>query len=701
MPGPTSTIGAPVEHLDLATIIKVSQAVSGEIVLEKLLDTLMRTAIEHAGAERGVLILPRGVEQRIEAEATTSGDSVIVRPRDASVAAASLPESIAQYVVRTHESVMLDDASAQNPFSADPYIRQHHARSILCLPLINQAKLIGVLYLENNLTPHVFTPTRIAVLKLLASQAAISMENTRLYSDLQQREAKIRRLVDSDIIGIGIWNFAGEVIEANDALLHIVGYGRDDLVSGRVRWTELTPPEWRDADERVVAELKASGSVRPFEKEYLRKDGSRVPVLIGCATFEGMRDEGVAFVLDLTERKRAEEALRRSEEQWRDVFENNPTMYFMVDAAGTVLAVNPFGAEMLGYRVDELVGRPVLSVLHKSDREAVQRHVAQCLGQLGRAHSWEARKVRKDGTVLWVRETAKAVPRANGPIVLIACEDMTAQRSAAEALHQAQADLAHVSRVTTLGEMAASIAHEVDQPLSGVVINANACLRFLTGATPNLDEVRDGLQAIARDGRRAGDVIARIRLLARRTTIEKQPLDINDVIREVVALAEGEAHRLRARLRTELAGDLPRVVGDPVQLQQVVLNLLLNGLDAMHAVTGPRELVIRTQREATRSRPGRGAGLGIRHRPAAGGPHLRGVLHHEAQWPGDGPVDQPVDCRAARRTTLGRAERRSRHDVPFHAVRPPLQRRSRAFTSEQSIPLQSARALAGGSLRNA
>jgi signal transduction histidine kinase len=148
--------------------------------------------------------------------------------------------------------------------------------------------------------------------------------------------------------------------------------------------------------------------------------------------------------------------------------------------------------------------------------------------------------------------------------------------------------------------MAASIAHEVDQPLSGVVINANACLRFLAAASPNLAEVRDGLQAIARDGRRAGDVIRRIRTLARRTATEKRPLDINEVIDEVVALVEGEVRRTRARLRTELAEDLPCVLGDRVQMQQVVLNLLLNGLEAMHAVVGrPRELVIRTQSETT------------------------------------------------------------------------------------------------------
>src|SRR6202035_540781 len=186
---PTSTIGAPVERLDLATVIKVSQAVSGEIVLEKLIDTLMRTAVEHAGAERGLLILPRGGEQRTEAKATTSGDTVIVRSLDVSAAGAALPESIVQYVMRMRESVILDDASARNSFSADPYIRQHRARSVLCLPLLNQARLIGVLYLENNLSPHLFNPTRITVLELLASQAAISLENASLYSDLQRSEA--------------------------------------------------------------------------------------------------------------------------------------------------------------------------------------------------------------------------------------------------------------------------------------------------------------------------------------------------------------------------------------------------------------------------------------------------------------------------------------------------------------------------------
>jgi PAS domain S-box-containing protein len=190
---PAGTIRTPVEHLELATVIKVSQAVSGEIVLEKLIDVLMRTAIEHAGAERGLLLLPRGDALHIVAEATTSGDTIIVRSTDAPCAAERLPESIAQYVTRTQETVVLNDTSAQNPFAADAYIRAHRTRSILCLPLIRQRRLIGILHLENNLAAHVFTSTRLAVLALLASQAAISLENTRLFADRKQAEEELRR----------------------------------------------------------------------------------------------------------------------------------------------------------------------------------------------------------------------------------------------------------------------------------------------------------------------------------------------------------------------------------------------------------------------------------------------------------------------------------------------------------------------------
>ena len=324
-PGPTSTIGAPVEHLDLATVIKVSQAVSGEILLDKLIDTVMRTAIEQAGAERGLLILPDGGEPRIAAEVTTDGDTPRVELRDVPASAAMLPESVLYHVLRTRESVILDDAANEPTFAADPYIRHHRARSMLCLPLMNRAKLIGALYLENNLITRVFAPARIAALRLLASQAATSLENTRLYRDLAERESRIRRLVDANIIGIIVWKADGDILEANDAFLRMVGYEREDLLSGRVRWTDLTPPEWRESTEFALAQLSKFGRVQPEEKEYLRKDGSRVAVMIGRVAFEAGGKEGVAFVVDLTERKEAEHRLRESYEMLRKLTSRRET----------------------------------------------------------------------------------------------------------------------------------------------------------------------------------------------------------------------------------------------------------------------------------------------------------------------------------------------------------------------------------------
>ena len=199
-----------------------------DIVLERQIDALMRSAIEHSGA----LILWRGPEQRIMAEVRIRGDTVTVQLQDEPATAALLPQSVLRHVVNARESVILDDAAAESRFSADPYISERQPRSIFCEPLITQSKLIGVLYLESNLAPGVFVPARIAMLKLLGSQAAIALENARLIRDLGEREAKVRRLVDANIIGIIVWDFHGPILEANDAFLQIVGYDREDLIAG-------------------------------------------------------------------------------------------------------------------------------------------------------------------------------------------------------------------------------------------------------------------------------------------------------------------------------------------------------------------------------------------------------------------------------------------------------------------------------------
>jgi PAS domain S-box-containing protein len=472
-PGSTETIEAPVEQLDLATVIEVSQAISGEMVLEKLIDRLMRAAIEHAGAERGLLISPRSEKLQIDAEATTRGDDVIVQLRDGAHTAGVVPEALVRYAMRTQETVILDDASSQNPFSADPYIVERRARSILCLPLINQGKLIGILYLENNLTPRVFTPERITVLKVLASQAAISLENTRLYRDLEDREAKIRRLVDANIIGIFVADREGRILEANDTFLRIVGYDREDLALGRVHRTELTPPEWRQRDTRTMAELNSTGIVQPFEKEYFRKDGSRVPVLLGGALFREGGNEAVVFVLDLTERKRAEEARRELESAF-----------------------------------------------------------------------------------------------------------------------------AHMNRVSMMGELASSLAHEITQPIASARNNARAAQNFLDMQPPDLGEIREAVGCVVGDVDRAGNIVARIREQIKKAPPRKERFDLNAAINEVIVLARSTTIRNGVSVQTRLANELLPIQGDRVQLQQVVLNLILNAVEAMSSVeTGARELLISTEQE--------------------------------------------------------------------------------------------------------
>ena len=600
-PAATSTIAASVEQLDLATVIKVSQAISGEIVLEKLLEMLMRTALEQAGAERGLLILSRGAEQRIAAEATTDGDLVTVHLRDEDVAATVLPESVLHYVLRTRESLILDDASSHNPFSADPYIVKSHLRSILCLPLINQGKLTGILYLENNLTPRVFTPDRVTLLTVLASQAAISLENSRLYRDVADREGKIRRLVDANIIGIIIADREGRILEANDAFLRIVGYDREDLVSSRVRWTELSPPEWRERDMLTLAELSSTGIVQPFEKEYFRKDGSRVPVLIGAAMFKEGGDKGLAFVLDLTERKRAEETLRASEAKFRSAIDGIAGLVTILAPSGELQYVNSPVTEYFGRTVEELKNWGTSDAVHPEDLPRVLEAYETSIAA-GTPFHHELRLRRFDGEYRWFENRGTPIRDESGRITRWYCllTDIEDRTQALARLQQMQSDFAHMNRVSMMGELAASLSHEVLHPIATARNNARAGMRFLEMNPPNLDETREALACVVRDTDRAKDIVGRMRDHIKKAPLRKERFDLNSAANEVILLAQSVIHRNGVAVQTRLADGLLPVLGDCVQLQQVLLNLILNAAEAMGSVEeGTRELLISTEEDQT------------------------------------------------------------------------------------------------------
>jgi PAS domain S-box-containing protein len=601
--GSRGMIEAPVEQFDLATVIEVSQALSGEIVLEKLIDKLMRAAVEHAGAERGLLITPGSEELQISAEATTSGDDVIVRLRDSTYTAADLPESLLRYAVRTRETVILDDASSQKPFSADPYIVEHRARSVFCLPLINQGKLIGILYLENNLMPRVFTPERITVLKVLASQAAISLENTRLYREQKRAEAAVResegRFRDyAETASDWFWEIDPDY---KFTLLTENAFGSDPAARiGTACWDhaldlETEPEKWRLVRETL-------DSRKPFRDFVYCNAGGNGPIYVKASgkpifdsnkQFCGYRGTGT----DVTAIVRAQEALSKSEQSLRSTIDGIPGLVGTMTPNGDVESVNRQIIEYCGQSLEELRNWATNGTVHPDDRphftEVFTRSVSA-----GVPYQIEHRVRRADGEYRWFENRGIPVRDASGRIarwyaLLTDIEDRT---QALARLQQAQLDFAHINRVSTMGELAATLSHEILHPIATARNNARAGIRFLEMKPPNPDEAKEALACVVKDVDRAKDIIGRMRDHIKKAPPQRAALDLNQAVREVIDLVRSAIANNRIVLSTHFQDGSAFVHGDRVQLQQVVVNLILNAIESMSVVEkGTRQLSIRIE----------------------------------------------------------------------------------------------------------
>ena len=414
--GSTSIVAAHVEHLDLATVIKVSQVVSGEMVMEKLIDRLMRAAIEHAGAERGLLIVPQGDELHTQAVAATSGEDVSVELPDGAHTGAALPESLVRYVMRTRETVLLEDAASQNPFSDDRYIVQRRARSILCLPLINQTRIIGILYLENNLTPHVFTAGRVTVLKVLASQAAISLENARLYCDIEHREVQLRLITDSTPAMICSCLPDGSADFFNRRWLEYLNLPLAEISGWR--WTSVIHPE--DLEDLVNKWRSSLATGEPLEVEARsrRGDGEYRRLLHRAVPLRNEHGKVVRWYvssIDVEDRRRAEEAVRRSEAYLAEAQKLSHTGSFGWNVSTDVHFWSNETFRIFEFDPSATVSLPtVLGCVHPQDMPSLDMAIAAAHRAEG--INLEFRLLMPDGRIKYLHVVGKAERGETGAI---------------------------------------------------------------------------------------------------------------------------------------------------------------------------------------------------------------------------------------------------------------------------------------------
>src|SRR6266851_2030263 len=413
---------------------------------------------------------------------------------------------------------------------------------------------------------------------------------------LQRSEAYLAEAQKLTHTGSWAWRVAGgDALHLSEEWYRIYGF---DPENGRPTFDERrrrTHPEDRDKWKGAIDRAIDRKSDYEVEFRILLADATTKYIhTVGHPVLNASGDlvQFVGSSTDITERKRAEQATRLL----AAIVESSHDAIVSKSLNGVITSWNKGAERLFGYAAEEAVGQNITLIIPPERRDE-ERTIVEHLTRGERVDHFETVRMRKDGSLLDVSLTISPMKDASGRVVGASklARDITERRRAEEALRQAQTDLAHASRLTTMGEITASLAHEVKQPIAAAVTDANTCVRWITRDEPDLKEAREAAWRIVKDAKRAAEIINRVRLLFKKGTPQRELVDVNEVAREMIVLLGDEASRHSISVRTELAEDLPHVIGDRVQLQQVLMNLIVNSVDAMHDVDGPRELIIKSQ----------------------------------------------------------------------------------------------------------
>jgi PAS domain S-box-containing protein len=422
-------------------------------------------------------------------------------------------------------------------------------------------------------------------------------DRKRVEEELRSSEEKHRIIVEAANDAVVSMDDHGVIVLANPATTKMFGYELVEILGKPM--TILMPESMRNLHENGYKRYLATGERRlnwhGVEVTARRKDGQEFPVEV---SFGEMASEGhkifTGFIRDISEKKKAEETLRASEQSLRLIVDSIPGMICNMTSQGEFDLANRQFLEYTGKTVQEM--KNWQAIVHPDDLPIVMGRLVSSF-ETGRAFDTEVRLRRADSEYRWFHCSGLPLRDDNGQIIrwYKLLTDIEDRKTAEEALRNSQTQLSRATRTATVGELAASIAHEINQPLAAVVANGHACLRWLGAQPPDLAKAQEAAERIARDGKEAGEVVRRIRALFKQAPLEKAALDLNEIIGEVLRLLVAEATKKRIIVETDLSQDLGSVKGDQVQLQQLIFNLLLNGIEAMDAVVDrPKRLFIRS-----------------------------------------------------------------------------------------------------------
>jgi PAS domain S-box-containing protein len=425
-------------------------------------------------------------------------------------------------------------------------------------------------------------------------------ERKRAEETLRVSEERWRMLFEHSSVGMTMNDPNRRIVSANPAFQRIVGYTEEELRSLHPI-KDLTHEEDREVSRIPFDEIYTGRrNAYHIEKRYVHKSGRTVWVDISASVVPATETAPMlyqAITVDITERKCAEAALRASEERWRRIFQTASVGIATSDADRRISRANQALQNMLGYTEAELQALRWPDLTHEDDQSLTNDWVANLEAGRRQAYQVEKRYRRKDGEFIWVNVNASHVPATDATPAFFASiiVDITDRKRAEDGLRHAQAELARVARVTTMGALGASIAHEINQPLAAIVASGNACKRWLENGR-NLSRAKESLNRVISDAGRASEVVKRVRSLTKNKAPEQLQLNIDEVIDEVLALTRGELQAKGVLVRKELLPSPPTIKGDRVQLQQVLLNLIMNGIEAMAPVADRRrDLAIKSQ----------------------------------------------------------------------------------------------------------